>query len=175
MMLSINNLDRICLLVVIAAISLGGFWIFRQGIEQRSVIRQQKDLLSSRMEDLTLADENLRRLRSLVDDKARQLQALNEKIPDSAEIGKFIRQVATLIKAREISLLNIQPQAILREPAYKKIPIQIILTGSFLNTYHLLRDFEGMDRLMDIERMLIAKVGGGGNCRIDMTANVFER
>jgi len=175
MALSIKNLDRICLLVVIVVTALGGFWVVRDGLRQRTVVQQKLELLSKRMDDLTLADASLQPLRALVAEKKGELQALNELIPDSAGIGKLIKQMDGLIKVRDIDLLSIQPQAMVKNSSYTRTPIQIMLTGSFENAYYFLQDLEGVDRLIDVQKLLIAKSGDSGNCSIDLTANVYER
>ncbi len=175
MALSIRNLDRICFLLVIVVTCMGGFWVFRDAVERRATIQQEQELLSKRRDDLVLADASLQPLRALVVEKTAALQALNDRIPESAEIGKLIKQMDGLIRARDINLLSIQPQTKVREPSYTKIPVQIALSGSFESAYHFLRDLEGVDRLIDVQTMLISKSSGGGNCSIDLTANVYER
>jgi len=175
MALSIRNLDRICLLLVVAVTCLVGFWVWRDGMEQRMASQQRQALLTKRTGDLALADAGLERLRGLAAEKKATLQNVNRRVPDSAEIGKLIRQMDGWIKARDIKLVSIQPRAKVKTPSYTRIPIRIVLTGSFPNTYHLLRDLEGADRLIDVVRMQISEAGNGRNCRIDLTANVFER
>jgi Tfp pilus assembly protein PilO len=174
-MLSIRNLDRICLVAIVVIVVLSGFWVAKNGMNRRLETQKANELLTKRLEDLTLANASLQHLRKVVADKRSDLKFLNAQIPESAEIGKFLRRMDELIGAREINLISIQPMATTQETLYTRIPIQMSLTGSFINAYRLLRDFEGMDRLINVERLLIAKLGEDETCKVDLTTVVFER
>lgn len=174
-MLSIKNLDRICLVVIVVIIVLCGFWVVKSGMNQRLTAQKANELFDKRTDDLALADVSLQRLREIVAEKKSNLKFLNARIPESAEIGKFLKQMDELIQARQIKLISIQPLTTVEEPLYTKIPIQLTLTGSFVNTYRLLRDFEGMDRLINVEKLMIAKLGADEICKVDLTTVVFER
>ena len=174
-MLSIKNLDRICLVAIIVITALSGFWVVKSGMNQRLATQKANEALTKRMDGLVLADASLQHLREIVAEKKSDLKFLNSQIPESAEIGKFLKQMDELIGAREINLISIQPMATVKEALYTRIPIQMTLTGSFANAYHLLRDFEGMDRLINVERMMMARLGDDEMCKIDLTTVVFER
>lgn len=174
-MLSIRNLDRICLVAVIMITVLSGFWVVKNGMKEELVTRKANDLLTQRMDDLTLADTSLQHLREIVAEKKSNLKSLNAQIPESAEIGKFLKQVDVLLGARRIKLISIQPLATVKEALYTKTPIQMALTASFVDTYYILRDLEGMDRLISVEKMMIAKLGDDGTCKVDLTSAIFER
>jgi len=174
-MFSIKNLDRLCLIVIIVVTVLSAFWVVKSGMTQRLTAQKKNDLLSKRMDDLVLADASLQRINEIVAEEKDQLKFLNALIPESAEIGKLLKRLNGLIKARHISLISIQPLATVKEALYSRIPIQMTLTGAFADAYRLLCDFEGMDRLVRVERIAIVKVGEGESCKVDLTISIFER
>ena len=145
------------------------------GIKQQRQIRQENELLSKRSKELALAETSLQRLGLILDDARREIQALNEQIPESAEIGEFLKQVDSLMKKRKVMLINLPPLAPVEEKLYTKIPFRLMFRGSFLNSYHLLYDLETMKRTLVIEKVNITKSNASQECRVDLTASIIER
>jgi len=172
--MSIKILDRICLVAIIVVVVLSAFWVVKSNMRERLDVQERNNLLAKRLDSLTLADANLQELNRIIKEKKQDLASLNALIPEVAEIGQFLKHMDGLIKARNTNLVTLQPMGAVDKDLYKQIPIQMSLTGSFVDFYQLLQDFESMERLINIEKMTIADTGGGA-CRIDLTALVFER
>jgi len=173
--MSIKILDRICLVAIIVIVALSGFWVVKSNMRERLDVQERNNLLTKRQDNLTLADANLQELNRIIAEKKADLASLNAMIPEVAEIGQFLKHLDGLIKARDITLVTLQPSGAVAKELYEQIPIQMSLVGLFVNSYQLLQDFEGMDRLINIEKMTITNTGRDGTCRIDLTAVVFER
>lgn len=174
MTLSLKYLDRICLIVVIIITGLSFYGVVRQVAAKKDVIRQTRELFSTRNNDLTLADASFEQLETILAEQRNALEALNERVPDSAEMGEFLKQLDILIKARNIDLATLQPLSVATGPLYTRIPLQMAFRGSFDNVYNLLHDFENMNRMLAVDRMTITR-GGDGSCSVKLTASVFER
>ena len=175
MHLDIKTLDRICLVTVSVVFLLSGYWVVSRAVRQLQDVRQQNSLLSGSLKDLALAETNLQRLNAAISETKQQIKQLNERIPDSAEVGEFLKQLNTLMTERGIVLESFKPLPIVEEKRFKKIPIRLISTGSFVNIYQLLCDLETMSRFADVEKALIANIDGGSECRFDLTTSIFER
>lgn len=175
MTLGIKKLDRMCLIVVVIVSVICGSWVVSRGIKQQRQIRQENNLLSKRLNDLNLAETNLQRLKTVLDATRKELQALNERIPDSANIGEFLKQIDSLMKERRIVLIGLWPLPTVKERLYTRIPIRLTFKGSFINVYHLLHDLETMNRTLVMEKILITKSDIAQECQVDLVANVFER
>jgi Tfp pilus assembly protein PilO len=175
MTLGIKKLDRMCLIVVVIVSVICGSWVVSRGIKQQRQIRQENNLLSKRLNDLNLAETNLQRLKTVLDATRKELQALNERIPDSANIGEFLKQIDSLMKERRIVLIGLWPLPTVKERLYTRIPIRLTFKGSFINVYHLLHDLETMNRTLVMEKILITKPDIAQECQVDLVANVFER
>lgn len=175
MALGIKKLDRMCLIVVVIVSVICGSWVVSRGIKQQRQIRQENNLLSKRLNDLNLAETNLQRLKTVLDATRKELQALNERIPDSANIGEFLKQIDSLMKERRIVLIGLWPLPTVKERLYTRIPIRLTFKGSFINVYHLLHDLETMNRTLVMEKILITKPDIAQECQVDLVANVFER
>jgi Tfp pilus assembly protein PilO len=175
MTLSIKKLDRMCLIVVVIVSVICGSWVVSRGVKQQRQIRQENDLLSKRLNDLNLADTNLQRLKTALDATRKELQALNERIPDSANIGEFLKQIDSLMKERRIVLIGLWPLPTVKERLYIRIPVRLMFKGSFINVYHLLHDIETMNRTLVMEKILITKSDIAQECQVNLVANVFER
>jgi Tfp pilus assembly protein PilO len=175
MPLSIKNLDRTCLAIVVTVSVICGYLAVSHIISQRKQIRQENELLSQRLRDLDLADTNLQRLKELLDATRRELESLNEQIPETAKMGEFLKKVDSLMKEREVALVTLEPLSTVEERLYTKNPVRLIFEGSFVKVYQALHDLETMNRKVVMEKITIAKANKDQQCRVDLMASIFER
>jgi len=175
MHLDIKTLDRICLVTVVVVFLASGYWVVSRGLRQLGEIRKQNDFLAKSLKDLALAETNLQRLNAAIDETKKQIKALDERIPDTAKIGKFLKQLDALMKERQIVLESFEPLPTMEEKRFTRIPIRLISRGSFANIYQLLCDLETMSRLVDVEGTILTSLDGGPECRFDLTTSIFER
>jgi len=173
MILRIKNLDRAGLLIVIAVTIFFAYWSVIYGIREQRMIEQESESIYKGLNEVSLAEDNLRNLRIVLSKSKDDIAVWNEKIPDSAEMGTLIKQLGTMIKSRKIAMISIQPLPAVKENLYIKIPIHMIFSGSFMNIYQLLYDLEGMNRLLVIEKIAINKSEATQDLQVDLTALVF--
>jgi Tfp pilus assembly protein PilO len=138
-------------------------------------IRQEKDVLSTTFKDLVLADTNLQELDAAIAETRKQVQAFNELIPDSADVGEFLKQLDGLMKKRSVVLETFEAQPTVKETLFTRIPIRLISRGRFVDIYYLVHDLEAMNRLADVEKILITNPDADLTCRLDMTTSIFQR
>lgn len=175
MTLNIKKLDRLCLCIVIIVCVICGYWVAKQGTRQRQQINRENDLLTSKLQDLNLAKIDLQGLRTRLDRVEADLKRLNEKVPQTAEIGLFLKNVAALMTSLNLDMINVQPFPAVREKLYTRIPIQITFRGAFTDSYRLLWKLETMNRLLVIEKINISQSNIDEPGRVDLTANIFQR
>ena len=175
MALSLKTLDRICLTIVILAVIVCGYAVASWAFKQQKLIQQENAILSKKLKDLNLAETNLQRLKTILDSTQMELRMLNERIPDSTRIGEFLKQVDALMERKEIDLISIHPQAIIEEKNCNRIPIRLIFKGSFVKVYQILHELETMNRTVVMEKMQISQSSNKKVCRVDLTANIFQR
>ena len=175
MSLSVRTLDRICLTIVVLAAVLCGYVVVSWGFKQQKLIRQENAILAKKIEDLNLAETNLQRLRSILDSTQNELKILNERIPDSTQIGEFLKQVNALMKRKNVDLIRINPEAIVEEKKCIRIPVRLIFKGSFVTVYQILHELETMNRTVVMEKMQITQSVDSKQCHVDLTANIFQR
>lgn len=175
MTINIKNLDRICLIIVALVSLLSAYWVVNYRAKQKKEFREEEAVSSKRARDLSLAEKNLKHLRKLLDTKKEGLTSLNERIPGPAGIGTFLKQVDTLVRARDVALVSINPQPPLKENHFTRIPIGLVLKGPFVKLYHLVRDLESMKRAVVMEKMTIARSDKAQECLAKLTVNIFER
>ncbi|MFC1516350.1 type 4a pilus biogenesis protein PilO [Thermodesulfobacteriota bacterium] len=174
MALSVKNLDRICLFIVLLSSGAAIFWILGQGVKLDMQVRKEKDLLASRQKNLSMAESSLQQLNATRAATRMEIVSLNERVPDSTDMGKFLKELDALINRRNIELITVQPMSKVKESQFVRIPVRMIFHGAFLDIYHLLYDLETMKRMLVMEKMNISKSGRDANCRVDLTANIFE-
>lgn len=173
--ISIQKLDRLCLLIVIVVAILVGYAVLQMGIKQQIAIRQGNTLLLQQANDLQRAEANLQQLKTGLETTKANLQAVNERIPEKSEIGTLLKELDGLIKKRNIVLVTIQPHAPVKEKLYTKTPVRLVFQGSFFNIYRLFQDLESMQRLLVMEKVTIRTTDLRRECEVDLTVLVFER
>jgi Tfp pilus assembly protein PilO len=175
MALKIHTLDRVCLALIITVPLAFGYWTVNWTFKQHRLLRQENDLLAKKLKDLNLAETNLQHLKKVLDTARKELNILNERIPESAKIGEFLKHVNLLVKERNVNLISLHPQPIVEEKHCNRIPIRLVFEGPFGNVYQLLYDLETMNRMVVMETMQMTKSNQAQTCRVNMTASVFER
>jgi Tfp pilus assembly protein PilO len=175
MNVDLRTLDRICLGTVIVIFLVSGYWVVSHGARQLRELGQQNKLLSGSLKDLALTETKVRRLNAAISETRQQIKVLNERIPDSAEVGEFLKQLNTLMTQRAIVLESFKPLPIVEEKSFTRIPIRLICKGTFVNVYELLCDLETMSRFADVEKAVLTTIDGGAECRFDLTTNIFEQ
>jgi Tfp pilus assembly protein PilO len=174
MTLNLKNLDRFCLCIVIIICVVCGYWVAKQGTRQRQQISRENNLLDRKLQDLNLAKINLQGLRTGLDKVEAELKILNEKVPPTAEIGLFLKNVDALMTSLNLVMINVQPFPAVREKLYTRTPIQLTFTGAFMDSYRLLWKLETMNRLLVMEKINISQSNIDEPCRVDLTANIFQ-
>ena len=175
MTLSMKKSDRICLVIVVIVSLICGYWLAMRAVKQEGRIRQENDLISRKSTDLNLAEMSFQQLKKAWNDRRKELETLNARIPETAQIGKLLRRLDSLIKERDIVLISLKPLPTVKEIRYTRIPIRLMFKGAFADTYHLLYDFETMNRLLVMEKMIISKPDRDKLCLVNLTISVFER
>jgi len=173
--MEIKTFDRICFVVVVVISLVSGYWTVSRNVKQLREIRQEKKLLSGSLTDFDLAETNVHRLNAAIVETKKQLKTLNERIPDSAKIGEFLRQLNGVMRERELVLESFQPQPAVEKRLFTRLPIRLISRGAFANIYTFLYDLEKMNRLVDVEKIIITRIGADQSCRLEMITNIFER
>lgn len=172
---NIKTLDRVCLVLVVTVSLVFGYVTVNWTFKQHRLLQQENELLAKRLKDLNLAETNLEHLKKVLDAARKELNFLNERIPVSAKIGEFLKNVNLLVKERNVNLISLHPQVIVEEKHCNRIPIRMMFEGPFASVYQLLYDLETMNRMVVMEKMQITKSKEDQKCLVDLTASVFER
>jgi Tfp pilus assembly protein PilO len=175
MTITVKTIDRFCLGAAIMALIVCGYWFFLQSLRQERFYHQEKNRLTKEVHDVELAEKNIERLKASTRSTAEELNVLNRQIPEDAQIGLFLKELDGLMQKREIDLISVQPQLILKEKLYQKVPIKVSCKGLFVNIYNLLQDLGTLDRFIIVDRMTIGKAERAGYCQLDLTALIFMR
>jgi len=167
--------DKVCLATVIIISAICSYFLVRRLSHEKRKMINEKDLVSMKLKDLDLANTNLEELRGILDATQEELKIINEKIPETADIGTFLRKIDSLMNEREDVVINVEPQPSIKEAHYSRIPIRMRFEGTFSDIYKILHGLETMNRLIVMENIDISKSNTGKHCRVSLTTNIFER
>jgi len=175
MAFKIKTLDRVCLILIVTGSIALSYWTLNWTFKQHRLLNQGNELLAKKLKDLNLAETNLQHFKAVLNVARKELNFLNERIPGSAKIGEFLKNVNLLVKERKVNLISLSPQPAVEEKHCNRIPIRLIFEGPFASVYRLVNDLETMNRMVVIEKMQITKPNKAQSCRVDLTASIFER
>ncbi len=175
MPLSLKQIDRICITAVVLVSVSCTYLVFDLSAKRKRSIQREIEMITQGSRDLDLAESQLQYLSESIQTVKTELESMKRRIPDSAEIGEFLKRLDACRQRNSITLLSVQPQSVQREPLYTKLPIRMVFTGSFGRVYRMLYELETMEPILVIEKMVIHEREESEECQVDLTANIFER
>ena len=175
MKISVKTLDRIGILLIIALSFTCGYWVIKNSVSKHKQLRQENDIVAKSLNQLRSTEDNFKNINSLMIQTKKELEFLDRRIPKSVNIGEVLKEIDSFMKKRKVTLISMQPMASVEEKLYTKIPIKLMLKGSFINIYNLLYDFETMNRMLVTENMTISRTNFAEDCQAELTANVYQR
>jgi Tfp pilus assembly protein PilO len=171
--LSLKNVDRICLTLVVLSIIVSGYLLLTKGLEKRRALIVDRMRIERTSEDIGQVDINLGRLRTFIRADQEELGKLNRETFGNGEIGEFVKRLDASARQRGIILVSIQPQKASPEGLFQRIPVQMTCRGSFAGLYQFLLDLETGDRLAVVSKLLMGRTEKSGTCQLDLTAFLF--
>ena len=120
MNINLKHLDRFCIIIVALISVICGYLSVTHIISKGQQYGIEKDILSKTMKDAIMAETSLADLKSTLLETKKELNYLNERIPESGKIGLLLKQIDSLMKQRQITLIRLRPMTIREEKAYLK-------------------------------------------------------
>ncbi len=171
----IRNLDRACLVIVVALALIGGAWTATDALTQKRRFQEEKARKMQEQKDLEKANANLTALRQAASQVQQEMAFLNRRIPQNTDMGALIQQLNIQMRDRKLSLTTLQPQPEVKEDPFTKTPIRLLFSGTFLQIYQFFYDLERMDRILAPEKITITGLEADRGCQVDLTLHVIER
>jgi Tfp pilus assembly protein PilO len=152
-----------------------GSWKIVGNINDLGKIREKNQLLASTVRELASAETSFQKLNVSIQDKKKKIKQLHDSAPDSAQIGAFFQNLDQLVEKRQMTLESFKPLPKVEEKRFNRIPIRLISRGDFKDIFYFIRDLETMNRFVELEKVSIARPDNSQECKMDMTASIFER
>jgi Tfp pilus assembly protein PilO len=175
MAISIRLLDRVCLAGVILAVCAAGAWSFTGHMAKKKAVQREKSLITSAVKELNLAENHAMEFQKSLEAAKKRLTALHDKIPENADMGRFIKELDFMMKNSRLGLISVSPLPATQENVFIKVPVRLSFKGPFENVCRLLLDLESMKRAVLMENLDIRKTGSEGECLVNVTASIFEQ
>ena len=175
MNINVKTLDRIGFFLVITLSFTCGYGIIKDSLRKHRQLRQDNEIVSKSLDQLKSAEDNFKNINLFMRQTKKELEFLDKRIPKAVNIGEVLKEIDFAMKKRKITLLSLQPMPSVEEKLYTKIPIKLMLKGSFVNIYNLLYDFETMNRMLVAENMTMSRSNLDEDCQAELTANVYQR
>ncbi|MBW1996001.1 MAG: type 4a pilus biogenesis protein PilO [Deltaproteobacteria bacterium] len=141
----------------------------------RKEIQRKNEFLSKQMIHLKRTDARLKALKHALGALEKRLEDYRKRIPRSAEISRFFRDIDTIAKKKGIGLISVQPQPEKKEKSLTRIPIRMVFKGNFANIHRLLNALESLKRLVVMEQMTIVRTSTDKQCQVELLASIFKR
>ena len=125
------------------------------------------DTNQSRASNMSVLMREVARLQS-------QLARFNKKLPRTAELGEFIREITQVSQQCALYKLVHQPGQIRRLELYSEVPITMNFEGNFNDVFLFLRQMEQMQRLARVKNITVrTRDTKLGTVDVSMAMNIY--
>jgi len=174
MILTIKQIDGCAILLLLISLVAGVFFVYQDYHTAQGEIQLEQQLLSKQKNDMDMAQVNLARLKGVLADKQSIFERLNQRIPESAQIGRLLTEIHERISRRNTTLTRFSHTPPEKDLQYQRIPLQLTLEGQFGDLYLVIHDLETLNRVFIIESVQIKRHETQEICQADITANVYQ-
>jgi Tfp pilus assembly protein PilO len=163
--------------LTILLVTLGtAFFVFgfRPANRRLAVLRADIATKSARLDNDQFRSRNLVQVASEVDRLRMRLDKFNKRLPRTAELGEFIRDMTTVSSRFSLRKLVHQPGTVRRQDVFGEVPITISFEGEFTNVFDFIHHLEDMNRLARVKTLSVrAKDGKLGQVDVSMAVNIY--
>lgn len=156
---------------LLAAYLIFGYWPARARMNAMAeeMTTKSKQLLTNQSRA-----SNLSNLAWEVDRLRLKLVQNNKKMPKTAEIGEFLKEMTNASQQLGIQKLNNQPGTVKRQDLFAEIPITMSFEGAFTDVFRFIRELEGMSRLTRVKTLTVrSKNSKLGQVDVNMAMNIY--
>jgi Tfp pilus assembly protein PilO len=147
---------------------------YRPANQRLLLLRQEIAARSKRLETNQSQAMKLPILANEVLKLEAKLQRNNKKLPKTAELGEFIRDLTQASQQCNLRKLVHQPGTVRRVELYGEIPITMNFEGDFNNVFNFLRQMEEMQRLTRVKTLTVkSKDPKLGHVDVNMAMNIY--
>ena len=175
MNLNMKFIDMGCIIFLVLVVAAGVFFFQQNFSRHTSQVKLEKEQLLAQKNNLNLAVAKLEQLQAQFKEKETQVLALNKRVPKAPKMGDLLSRLHALVKKRDITLIDFNHRPAQGFERYKRIPVNIIVNGGFLNIYKLIHDVETLNRVFIVEKIMIKKQEGKNLCQATLMASVFQQ
>jgi type IV pilus assembly protein PilO len=136
--------------LVLAALTVGGFWYFWYSDKAKEAAQKETDLakLEADVQALQVTANKLPEFRREVQVLEASLETLKQYLPPERETPDLMRKVQALAQQSNLSIKKFNPATPVNKDFYQEVPISVSLEGS----YHNLGLF--LDRISRLRRIV---------------------
>ena len=171
----LKRLDRVLCAAVVLVCVLAASFLVHRGMAQARQARLETELVAATAQEIRHAAGNLERLEVLLNSTTRELRDLDMRVPDSHRIGEFVNQLDTLMREKEILLIQLEPLPMEQDRLFTRIPLNIVFQGSFTNVHSLIGEMDRSSRMVVMERISIVGSEMDRQCRVTLRAHIYSR
>ncbi len=175
MNLNMKAIDMGCIVLLVLVVVAGGFFFQLNFARHSSQLKLEKEQLLAQKKNLNLAFDELARLQSQFKEKEDRVIELNKRVPKAPQMGDLLGKLHVLVKKRNIILTDFNHRPAETFERYKRIPVNIIVNGGFLDIYRLIHDMETLNRVFILEKIVIKKQEENKLCQAILMASVFQQ
>ncbi len=175
MNLNMKIIDMGCIIFLVLVVAAGVFFFQLSFSQHSSQIKLEKEQLMAQKNNLNLVNAKLAQLQSQFKQKEDRVLELNNRVPKAPQMGDLLSRLHALVKKRDITLIDFNHKPAQGFERYKRIPVNIIVNGGFLDIYRLIHDVETLNRVFIFENIIIKKQEGKNLCQATLMASVFQQ
>ena len=153
MNLNMRAVDIGCIIVLLLVVAFGAVGLQQNFFHYSSQVKFEKQELLDQKNRLKFAVAKLKQNQSQFKEQEKRILELNKRIPKAPRMGDLLSRLHARVEQRNITLIDFNHKPAQKFDRYKRIPVQIIVKGGFLNIYGLIHDLETLIGFLFLKRL----------------------
>lgn len=131
--------------------------------EEQEALKKQISQLEFDLEEKKKLVGDLAEYKREVEKLDQDLQRALKLLPDRAEIPSLLQKISSLAKKSNLEILSFTPLKENRQNFYAKVPVDLRLSGSFMEVTHFFDAIGKLSRIVNIDNYAMSIIGAKNN------------
>ncbi len=157
--------QKILLLVLVCLVEAAAFVWFLNLPKHGELSGLKKDLarLQGEITEKTRIANNLPKMQAEYDQLSRELAQALMELPNSKEIPSLLTSITALGKSAGLDFLTFRPKAEVPKDFYADVPVDIIVSGSYLSVANFFAAVSNLPRIVNITNVSFSDIKSVNN------------
>jgi len=166
------------MICVTGVLTVAGFMLLRYLPLQRMMrrIEDRRQVAEAAIAEAMAKKKRMPVIKEQLEELQKRVENFDQNVPLNRDLGGFLRKIAALMDAQELSDQQIQPGTSTPAKELRCIPIIMQCKGNLTQVFEFFRALQSLDRVVRIGQVLLRNDSEfSGQVRMETDATIFYR